>query len=399
VSTPEPPRPTPPITPGEYAALRSRVFGTANPERQVNRAWEWMVRTLQTPYAACLALGETPEYRVREPYWCFQRMGATRTDLPDGRALFVAGEHEDFYDPDFCIYNGVVVLRPSAEDRARWDRGRAQREEARRRDEEAGFGALWEGPHDLRDLLYGWGGEDGGEFGGEVEIYGYPREVFPPTDFHTATLVGGRVILIGRLGYGGERTPGVTPVMALDVATPRIEPLATVGDAPGWIYEHEATLDDGGASITVRGGKVVRARGEAGEEHAGQLDEHRLHLADLRWEKLTDRSAWRQFGLRTPDGSILPIERLLLRLDLGEFLEPACAGAVRVPVREPSLRAAAARVGGVVVRLMSNPAGVDVRVEGELDGGTVARLVEDVQRRLGAAYGVELGVTEVGGSR
>lgn len=39
------------------------------------------------------------------PVWCFNRFGATRTKLPDGRTVCIGGEHEDFYDPDFYIYN------------------------------------------------------------------------------------------------------------------------------------------------------------------------------------------------------------------------------------------------------------------------------------------------------
>ena len=58
-------------------------------------------------------------------------MGQSQTELPDGRLICVAGEHEDSYDPDFHIYNDVVVFDPS----------------------------------------------------GEYEIYGYPQNVFPPTDF------------------------------------------------------------------------------------------------------------------------------------------------------------------------------------------------------------------------
>jgi hypothetical protein len=34
------------------------------------------------------------------------------TLLPDGRAIQIGGEHEDYYDPDFCIYNDVFVHEP-----------------------------------------------------------------------------------------------------------------------------------------------------------------------------------------------------------------------------------------------------------------------------------------------
>lgn len=73
-----------------------------------------------------------------EPVWCFHRFGKSITEFPDGRIIEIGGEHEDYYDPDFCIYNDVVVH-------------------------------------------YG---------GGRFEIFGYPEEVFPPTDSHSATLVG-----------------------------------------------------------------------------------------------------------------------------------------------------------------------------------------------------------------
>ena len=38
-----------------------------------------------------------------------QRFGQSLTLLPDGPALQFGGEHEDYYDPDFCIYNDVFV--------------------------------------------------------------------------------------------------------------------------------------------------------------------------------------------------------------------------------------------------------------------------------------------------
>ena len=70
--------------------------------------------------------------------WCFDRFGTSKTALEDGRTVHIGGEHEDFYDPDFHIYNDVIVVSSS----------------------------------------------------GQVAIYGYPLEAFPPIDFHSATLVG-----------------------------------------------------------------------------------------------------------------------------------------------------------------------------------------------------------------
>lgn len=48
---------------------------------------------------------ENPDWPF-SPVRCFQRFGSTVTVLPDGRLVHIGGEHEDEYDPDFCIYNG-----------------------------------------------------------------------------------------------------------------------------------------------------------------------------------------------------------------------------------------------------------------------------------------------------
>ncbi len=125
------------------------------------------------------------------------------TPLPDGRVIEIAGEHEDYYDPDFCIYNDVFV-------------------------------------HDRK---------------GNCDIYIYPREVFPPTDFHTATLAGEHIYIIGNLGYLEDRRPGYTQVFRLDIKTLKVERLETRGAMPGWISKHKASYD-GQSVITVKNGKI-----------------------------------------------------------------------------------------------------------------------------------------------
>jgi len=141
-----------------------------------------------------------PLHREAGPNWTFERYGAT-----DGVARWtdycIAGEHEDSYDPDSYLYNDVVVFRS----------------------------------------------------GGEIEICGYPTEVFPPTDFHSATLVGDRVIVIGCLGYDRDRRPGFTPVYSVNSESYGIAELKTSGGSPGWIFEHTAERSAHG-TIRVRGG-------------------------------------------------------------------------------------------------------------------------------------------------
>jgi hypothetical protein len=74
-------------------------------------------------------------------------------ELPPGRVIEIPGEHEGFYDTNFCIFNDVIVHRGD----------------------------------------------------GSFDIYGCPLDIFPPTDFHTATLVGNSIYIIGSLGYRGAR--------------------------------------------------------------------------------------------------------------------------------------------------------------------------------------------------
>jgi hypothetical protein len=173
------------ITREIFDLQRRPRFGSANPERMQLAFWEWMIRgdePAPSQDAGSLAdLGSVVRkgaiksgywpYRARElfqvpsgweggPIWTFDRMGRSATELPDGRVVCIGGEHEDYYDPDFCIYNDVVV-----------------------------FGA-----------------------NDSIEIYGYPKEIFPPTDFHTATVDANRIVIVGCLGYKKARRPSHTPV-------------------------------------------------------------------------------------------------------------------------------------------------------------------------------------------
>jgi hypothetical protein len=71
------------------------------------------------------------------------------------------------------------------------------------------------------------------------ELYRYPMDVFPPTDFHTATLLGDSIWIIGNLGYMQDRGD-VTPVYRLELDTLAIHKVEIDGDNPGWINCHAA---------------------------------------------------------------------------------------------------------------------------------------------------------------
>jgi ankyrin repeat protein len=189
----------------EFHQNRSRKFGTQNPEILNNSFWEGMIRSGISAYEAGALFGVENKFdRAYRPIWCAQRFGQSITFLSDGRIVQIAGEHEDGYDPDFCIYNDVFV-------------------------------------HDRE---------------GKVIVYGYPESVFPPTDFHTATLVVDSIYLIGSLGYPGTRQYSETPVYRLDTTTFRIEKVETMGNKPGWIYKHRAILLSP-SEIQVFGGETV----------------------------------------------------------------------------------------------------------------------------------------------
>jgi ankyrin repeat protein len=193
------------ISADEFQLHRSRRFGERNPEAMNNPFWQAMIRSGVSASEAggLFEIGEKIGGQDK-PIWCAQRFGQSITLLPDGRIVQVAGEHEDHYDPDFCIYNDVFVHSPD----------------------------------------------------GNITVYGFPESLFPPTDFHSATLVGSHICLIGSLGYPGARRYGDTPVFLLDTATFEIERLETSGNKPGWIYKHRADLSNA-REIRITGGKIL----------------------------------------------------------------------------------------------------------------------------------------------
>ncbi len=215
-------------TPEAFSRGAQRRFGVSNPERMDDPFWMAMVRSGISAWLARTQFSDKPS-SIEHPVWCAERFGQSISFLPDGRIIQIAGEHEDGYDPDFCIYNDVFVHYPD----------------------------------------------------GRIEIYGYPAEVFPPTDFHTATLVGDTIYLIGSLGYQHQRVQSETPVFALDTRTLRITRLETSGDASGSIYRHRAVLTPTGR-IRVFGGRIDRGD----DAHSDNDAMFELDLACLVWIRL-----------------------------------------------------------------------------------------------------------------
>ena len=217
------------VTRQQYLSGRYPRFGRSNPEEMNIPFWREMVRTGINAYQGKMQFDDSNNYT--KPVWCFDRFGTSFTEIPDGRIVQIAGEHEDYYDPDFYIYNDVFVHDPS----------------------------------------------------GTFQIFGYPREVFPPTDFHSATYCNGFIYIIGGLGYHGERHFGTTPVYRLNCKTWKIDKIATSGECPGWIFKHEATLTDGEV-LTISGGtKCVEVDGE--EQNIENEAVFQFNLSNMRWSR------------------------------------------------------------------------------------------------------------------
>ncbi len=206
-----------------YQSGKMRQFGESNPQIMHISFWREMVRTGINAWKARMAFEDTYLTSIAstiegddaetfsqyinvqqiDPVWTFQRFGKSITPLPDGRYVEIGGEYEDSYDADFCIYNDVVVF-------------------------------------------------DGA--GGFI-IYCYPPDIFPPTDFHSATLVGGDIYIIGSLGYPKIRRYGETQVYRLHIGSFKIEKLTTKGQNPGWIHRHKAHLENN--AIHISNGKSL----------------------------------------------------------------------------------------------------------------------------------------------
>jgi len=318
-------------------------FGNANPERIRLEFWEWMIRGDDTPpaepddslnpYGWMMRMGylksrygpwrardlfNIPVNRDTGPIWTFDRMGATETELPDGRLVRIGGEHEDSYDPDFCIYNDVVVF----------------------------------GPTD------------------QIEIYGYPKEVFPPTDFHTATLTGDHIIIIGCLGYMDDRRPGYTPVYSLDLSGYRFTKIETSGEMPGWVFKHEAAFDSE-RTITIRGG-------ETHDESCGRIrlrrniEEFALDIRSWTWRRLTNRN-WPQFSIRQEDGELFVL-KLCPKL---EDLWPRNIEHAVTPCEDWNRSRIV--VEGVTVSITLGIREIEVIVEGELPEDLPLRVAEEIR--------------------
>ncbi len=340
------------VTPKLFEAWRSPRFGRSNPERMNNPVWEWLVRCRVSAYWANEEFTGPSSFEAG-PCWSFRRFGQSKTKLPDDRVVLIGGEHEDSYDPDFCIYNDVVVRRP--------DEG--------------------------------------------IEIYGYPEDVFAPTDFHSATLLDDCIIVVGCFGYTTQRRPGATPVYKLDLRSFSIGATPCTGDAPGWLHKHDAAYVPQENAIVITGGLEVRD--DPDRPLVENIDDWKLHLTDQRWERLTRRE-WKRFNIRRIDGGENQLswigfacgfknrvneqaqymegleKKLGFRpdLDLYEKLYAPPVPHEKIPDKKGEFRVRRINVNGVVVRYNEEGWAVHVTIEGDLPTSTADTIVSDLMNKL-----------------
>jgi len=202
------------------------TYGTSNPTIMDNPFWKYMIcyQDKNAWWARKnfdIAWNDYTNGSTVIPVWCFDRFGRTSTIISDGRLVLIGGEHEDSYDPDFCIYNDVVVI---------------------------------EAPHKLKNSRSMFADPSIVEMGtynpNTITIYGYPPSIFPPTDFHTATLVKHTTLqqeyiyIIGGLGYIDSVTRTQTDVFRLNISDFSITKMDTTGEGPaGGINNHTAELE------------------------------------------------------------------------------------------------------------------------------------------------------------
>lgn len=332
-----------------FEKQRKPRFGKTNPERMQLEFWEWMVRPSDPPNATkggilaklgqILRRGELKSangpYRARDlynvpidrddgPIWTFDRMGRTRTELPDGRVICVGGEHEDCYDPDFCIYNDLVVFFPH----------------------------------------------------GRFEIYGYPRQTFPPTDFHTATFKTGELVIIGCVGYAEDRNPMHTPVYSINLSNYQISEITTTGESPGWISRHEATLHSDGV-IVLRGGNILTETSD-GQRYKKNFEEFALDTENWTWSRLTDRN-WKQYSIRQANHGLFVLDE---NPALEKLISDRAFSLLESPDGSESLQL---ELNGITVEIQVDIAAIEIVVKGALPPTPIIELLEEVRQNVQTA--------------
>lgn len=255
------------ITKCLFLKWRNPRLSSANPTKIESPVWKWMIQNNCSGYHLN-DLMEGPSSFDNGPVWTMDRFGMSGTLLPNGDKVFIGGEHEDYYDPDFNIYNDVVVVKADH----------------------------------------------------SVNIFNYPKEIFPATDFHSANLIDDKIIIIGNLGYGEQRIPNSTPVYQLDLKTFSISKTTTKGPSPGWIHNHEVEVDLQTNKLKIKGGTTYIGEDE---QLIDNFDDWEFDIKSNTWSKLTDRQ-WKRIIFTREDRNLfeLGMKRInIMTSDLGSAFD------------------------------------------------------------------------------
>ncbi len=354
------------VTKADFDEWRLPREGSANPTRMDNVVWNWLVKTKISAYQAAEEMKADSSLSVG-PTWCFDRFGQSSTAMPDGRVIYIGGEHEDYYDPDFHIYNDVIVVAPD----------------------------------------------------GSISIYCYPKEVFPPTDFHSATLVGSKIYVIGSLGYPNDRKKQIERVYVLDTESYAFTSYETNGDLPPWLHKHEAKLSASGTSITVSDGMVDRGERKTLIEN---LNTWELRLGTLTWSCIK-RPAWMRWEFFRTDGARnclweirqalwsrsvgwdeqyrKEVERITDKLgrmpdiDAIELVYRPSATHNYLGQDEENYNTYRINVNGVIVRFVESMYSVQMTVEGAMPAAMAGALVNEVCWNLSKVEGADYSVAQI----
>lgn len=240
-----------------YRDFKHPQLGHSNPTDVSNPFYQWVIKYKVDAWTIQKVIIDNYDYDKRVellPLWCQARMGQSQTVLPDGRVILIGGEYEDYYHPDFCIYNDVSIINTN----------------------------------------------------GTIETYNYSKTIFTPTDFHTATLVSSGdneyIIIVGSLGYLEDRQYCHTPVYRLNTQNFKIEQVAT-RNSMGWIHKHDAMVKDN--QIIVTGGQLLI---NDVAPLLDNVDTWVLNLNTLVWKNSTHRDRkWQRFYIKRQDESCLSL--------------------------------------------------------------------------------------------
>jgi len=212
----------------DYLKWRSVRFGKDNPEIVTSNYHRWLIESREPAFLIKRHFGDNIFKANPDPIWCFDRFGQSETTDSAGNTYLIGGEHEDYGCNDFCIYNDVVRI-----------------------------------------------GADS-----SVTLFLYPENVFPPTDFHSATLIGSEIFIIGTIGYVQTRKDGTTNVFRLSLHDMSISKYETTGENPGWIFCHIAKYDKESNEIIVYDGERCHP-----EENIilNNFDVYGLNVKDGKW--------------------------------------------------------------------------------------------------------------------